>query len=170
MTMLHPIFLNKSFKCKHLINVTTHHHFDSPCFNVAKSQQKKKVSAPKGLRNGDISKFRNTFFSLWNLFLDSDVLTPGSLSGLPFLFWHITQTTSRPSHLIPPPRDFSLSIPSLIAALPHPSSNPTDVSLFHVPPPQITKNFIPRVCGAVCRDAYGASCIINDDSATHVFY
>lgn len=42
--------------------------------------------------------------------------------------------------------------------------------LFHVPPPRITKKFISRVCGALCRGAYGASCIINDNSATHVFY
>ena len=126
-------------------------------------RKKKNASAPKGLRNGDISKLYTTFFSLWNLFLGLDVLTPGSLSGLPLLF-----LTGHSNH--PPPRDFPLSIPSLTPAVPHPLSNPTDVSLFHVPPLQITKNFIPRVCEAVCSNAYGASCIINDDSATHVFY
>lgn len=42
--------------------------------------------------------------------------------------------------------------------------------LFHVPPPPITKKSISRVCGALCRGAYRASCIINDNSATHVFY
>lgn len=126
----------------------------------------KKCKCLRHLRKGDVSKFRNTFFLPWNLLLDLDAPTPCSLPGLPLLSRSITQGLK--PHPVP-----KFSLPQ---SLPWPSLSLTPhllplmfLSVFHVPLPQSTKNFISRVCGAVCRGSYGASCIINDNSATHVF-
>lgn len=113
------------------------------------------------LRNLDMSEHKNAFFPLWSLLWTCIPHLP-----VPCPSFSLESPLDGVSHhpflgafRVP----FSLSLDTL------PWMSP-QWALFQEPLPHITKTVISRVCGALCRGAYGASCIINNTSATHVFY
>ena len=119
--------------------------------------------------NTETSLSTETLSFSFRISLDLDSST--SCSMPPFFTLRAARGAPRPPQLV------SLAAPPLWP--PKPGPLPLSLltyshwhfpCLFQVPPLPITKKSISRVCGALCRGAYGASCIINNNSATHVFY